>query len=543
MLHFDKYYSLMKERIRNTFQQWMSRDEITEKEIYLFLHTIKGTAGTIGLEQISNIASEKLKHVSESSLDEWETEKWISFMEELFQIAIDESSAPKIVIADEVNKKTDDKMIDKTILLIDEDVDFITLIKDEIETQGFHVMIALNIDRGLELFYTLMPNFVMLDFNIQQTHETSILKKMVSVARKSFTPIVIVSKENTLENRIMAYSIGATDFISKPIHNELFIPFILNRMNTQQEIQQAVIIDELTGVYNRNHLMGTLEQALKSFIRNQRIFSICILDVDQFKQINQQYGHLFGDEILKTLATTIIQSKRESDLLFRIAGDQFLLYMPDTNAEKAMLLINRISTTFNEKKFEYGNDTFSATFSSGIVDANEKNSEKDDILDEANKALRESKANGRNKATIYSQHYKSSIIKKLHFIIVDDDYMVRTILEKSLTSVVFDRNIAVIVHSFEDGTQFLNSHWYDENDKYIILLDGIMPKMDGIEILTKIRNDYPDQNIVISMLSARSGEKNIIQALEKGADDYMLKPFNIPEVVARLGRLVQRMLL
>ena len=66
--------------------------------------------------------------------------------------------------------------------------------------------------------------------------------------------------------------------------------------------------------------------------------------------------------------------------------------------------------------------------------------------------------------------------------------------------------------------------------------------MDGKDVLAQIRKDYPEENIVISMLSARSCETSIVQALEEGADDYMLKPFKIPEVLSRMKRLVERML-
>ncbi|HEY4552032.1 MAG TPA: response regulator [Bacillaceae bacterium] len=144
---------------------------------------------------------------------------------------------------------------------------------------------------------------------------------------------------------------------------------------------------------------------------------------------------------------------------------------------------------------------------------------------------------------VFTEERSLANIQKLHFIIVDDDPLVRAVLEKSFLKIDFGKDIAVIVHSFQDGVEFLESDWYDPDDKYLLLLDGIMPKMDGIEVLLRVRTDYPDRNIVVSMLSARSGEGNIIQALEKGADDYMLKPFNVPEVMARMERMAKRMLL
>src|SRR5699024_12715032 len=104
------------------------------------------------------------------------------------------------------------------------------------------------------------------------------------------------------------------------------------------------------------------------------------------------------------------------------------------------------------------------------------------------------------------------------------------------------RRSSDLVHTYADGVAFLNSNWYKPGEKYIILLDGIMPEMDGREVLARIRNSFPAEDIVISMLSARTCETSIVQALEQGADDYMLKPFKIPEVLSRVKRLVERML-
>ena len=97
------------------------------------------------------------------------------------------------------------------------------------------------------------------------------------------------------------------------------------------------------------------------------------------------------------------------------------------------------------------------------------------------------------------------------------------------------------IEEFADGLALVESDWYRAEESYMILLDGVMPKMDGLEVLSHIRTQYPHDNIVISMLTSRTNESDIILALKSGADDYIVKPFYAQEVVARVQRLTKRM--
>jgi len=97
------------------------------------------------------------------------------------------------------------------------------------------------------------------------------------------------------------------------------------------------------------------------------------------------------------------------------------------------------------------------------------------------------------------------------------------------------------VKSFPDGKTFFATDWYKPNQKFVVLLDGVMPEMDGLEVLEKIKSNYPEKDILVSMLTARKEDDDIVKALEMGADDYIQKPFNPKEVMVRIQRLVQRM--
>lgn len=424
------------------------------------------------------------------------------------------------------------------VLLVDCDVDFVTDVKDRLEEEGFHTIIALNAQKGIELFYTMKPAFVLVNLEIDDNGKDSI-EQLIKLVHQSHIPIVLVSEQITLENRVYAYEIGATDFIDKKvIHPEWFVPYLHNRL----AYQQRILIDELTGAYNRKYMEQLLDELIADYERNGEPFSIAMIDLDFFKQVNDQYGHLVGDQVLRELVKTINKYKRKSDYLCRFGGEEFQLSLPKSDAVGAKKVLERIREKFSQIPFYADDEEFYVTFSAGVTEIHPYNRSKKILIDEADKALYQSKESGRNCTTIFTKENEVSVLRRMHIIIVDDNRLIRTMLEENFKKWDFDRMVETVVHTYADGVEFLASDWYDPNDKYIILLDGVMPKMDGVAVLTKVREIYPDRDIVISMLSARTKESSIVHALEKGADDYMLKPFKIPEVIARVGRLARRML-
>lgn len=151
-----------------------------------------------------------------------------------------------------------------------------------------------------------------------------------------------------------------------------------------------------------------------------------------------------------------------------------------------------------------------------------------------------SQESNKNRATDDTD--KQEILKdcKLQVIVVDDDPLIRTVLERGFSDWHIKDSVATNVKTFSDGYSLLQSNWYSPDDYYVVLIDGVMPQMDGTELLIELRNQYPEDKVLIVMLSSRDDERSIIHALEQGADDYFLKPFYLEEVVARINRLVRR---
>ncbi|MHC0036870.1 response regulator [Pseudoneobacillus sp. C159] len=128
--------------------------------------------------------------------------------------------------------------------------------------------------------------------------------------------------------------------------------------------------------------------------------------------------------------------------------------------------------------------------------------------------------------------------KRLNVSVLDDDPIIRTMLIKVLQSIRID-HIELNIQAFDDGKKFLESNWLKEQGEHFIVLDGVMPVMDGIEVLQKVKQRK--EKVSVLMLTARKSEHDIARALQLGADDYVTKPFSILELQARMERLIQRM--
>jgi two-component system, cell cycle response regulator len=130
--------------------------------------------------------------------------------------------------------------------------------------------------------------------------------------------------------------------------------------------------------------------------------------------------------------------------------------------------------------------------------------------------------------------------KKLYISVIDDDPIIRTMLSNILPSIPFDHYV-VDIEVFDNGPLFFRSNRLHESGEHFLIVDGVMPMMDGLEILQKVKEKKHNQNMIVFMLSSRKKESDIAIALKYGADDYMTKPFEITELQARIERLVYRM--
>lgn len=123
--------------------------------------------------------------------------------------------------------------------------------------------------------------------------------------------------------------------------------------------------------------------------------------------------------------------------------------------------------------------------------------------------------------------------------IIDDDPVIQQLLLDYLSKIKIN-NLRLEIKVFREGETFMESDWHKQGGKYILLLDGIMPRMDGLEVLQQIRKMYREEDFIVIMLTARKRDQDVVSALNLGADDYLTKPFSLLEIDARIKRYVAR---
>jgi diguanylate cyclase (GGDEF)-like protein len=167
-------------------------------------------------------------------------------------------------------------------------------------------------------------------------------------------------------------------------------------------LYQSSIMDHLTQVHNRPYIMKVFDDAFAQTKRYQQAFSCILLDIDDFKLVNDNYGHPIGDLVLKEATRRIAHPLRETDSVGRYGGEEFLIILPNTTAEEALHVAEKIRIAVAEKTI--GKTELYITISLGICDT-QINTVKssDDMLHKVDMALYEAKKNGKNCSVTYTE--------------------------------------------------------------------------------------------------------------------------------------------
>jgi diguanylate cyclase (GGDEF)-like protein len=224
--------------------------------------------------------------------------------------------------------------------------------------------------------------------------------------------IILLTAKDSKDDLIRGLGAGADDYLTKPFnHAEL-----VARLNTgkrvlrlekslkdaNEEIRILSITDPLTGSYNRGYLMNRLPQEIKRAKRYSRALSIILCDIDHFKKVNDTYGHLVGDEVLKDFARCIRHTIRHDvDWMARYGGEEFLIVLPETEVNGATAMAERLRGKLSERVTETQDKEISITASFGVAgfapDIPDEIISPEALIKKADKYLYQAKQDGRNR--------------------------------------------------------------------------------------------------------------------------------------------------
>jgi diguanylate cyclase (GGDEF)-like protein len=169
----------------------------------------------------------------------------------------------------------------------------------------------------------------------------------------------------------------------------------------QDQLKNQAYTDPLTGLFNRRYFNEITSDIVKNKRSAEKQGAIFILDIDNFKTINDTYGHAIGDKVLINLADTFRSTLRSDDISIRFGGEEFVIFLPNTNKENALFLADKLRMKIEENKIKFSNNEkeLQYTASIGISTINDDDFKMNGILERADKALYKAKKEGKNRVS------------------------------------------------------------------------------------------------------------------------------------------------
>lgn len=418
------------------------------------------------------------------------------------------------------------------ILIVDDDALLRSYIAQHLELDGYETDEAGDVESAIVLLRQRQYHLITLDLLMQPVMGYELFDYVKSDPGLKWIPLIVISGNGDIAHKVKSFRLGADDYVTKPFNMDELVARIERMLERTNEFEQLAFRDPLTGIYNRRFIDNQIELELKRAQRYKSKLTIGFIDIDRFKHINDTYGHHNGDLVLQGLSHRLQSALRGTDFVGRYGGEEFIVLFPHTGAGQASDVIAQVLEKLQHQpiaKFEQ--QEFFITFSAGLCEYDAASEAKDWIA-RADAAMYRAKQEGRNRIIVDSLCGLGSSEPKKRVLIAEDDELLRAILISMINDAGYEAVGAA------DGREAAGLA--EQGAFQLGLIDILMPEMDGFELLEHIRasGKQPDMKSII--LSVKRNDESMRQAEELGAVDYVVKPFSLTELLAKVNRLLKQ---
>ena len=302
----------------------------------------------------------------------------------------------------EKTNKVEGKKKKERILIVDDDPVILKKLRHIITAAGYRVSSATNGMEALARVEEEAPDLIISDIMMPEMDGYEFCRHIRSHPATALLPFIFLTAKDKIDDRIEGIKIGADAYLTKAFQSAELLATVRTALLRHQLYLEQARMDELTGLPNRKGITDELTEQITLARQYQRPFSLAMIDLDNFKSVNDRYGHPAGDRVLRQFAELLAHEVREQDRIGRWGGEEFLILFPETTESEAAELMEWIREKAADLKLEWEEESVSGliTLSAGITELRSSDQDINEIISRADRALYQAKNRGKNQVVI-----------------------------------------------------------------------------------------------------------------------------------------------
>lgn len=283
----------------------------------------------------------------------------------------------------------------EVILIIEDDANMRELLTYNLSEMGYTVLEAPDGKAGLERIANESPDLVLCDVMMPLMNGFELREAMLSDPAIRDIPFIFLTAKSSKEDQVHGLQTGVDEYITKPFDIDVLLARIEAVLQRRQNFARLASIDSLTELLNRQATERAIRRELGRIRRYPSLATLMFLDIDNFKGLNDEYGHALGDTVLVHLAKIFVEQSRAVDIVGRYGGEEFILFFPQTPIADATAVVKRMLERFRHPMDELPGVELS--FSAGAVEVPRDGAEFEELRDRADAAMYHVKRSGKGR--------------------------------------------------------------------------------------------------------------------------------------------------
>lgn len=289
------------------------------------------------------------------------------------------------------------------LLIVDDEVINIRML-DGMLRDEYLISVALNGEQALARAFAIPPDLILLDVQMTGMDGFEVCRRLKANVLTRDIPVIFVTTMTDAAEEYKGLELGAVDYITKPYRPSIVQIRLKNHLELKQQrdlFNRLSSLDGLTGIANRRHFDSFLAQEWSRSVRNDDEIALLLMDVDHFKNFNDHYGHVAGDDCLKCVAKTLTESvSRSTDLVARYGGEEFVCVLSSTDLEGSIRVAEKMRLSILSLSiphaFSETHSTVTLSFGVAVARPGQREMLPSDLLLAADRLLYQAKNSGRN---------------------------------------------------------------------------------------------------------------------------------------------------